>query len=142
MSLEENKKIAYRAIELWVSGNADDPAEFMSPGYVNHEDSEVGLDAAPLHLGLDHWKAVIAGFHKAFSDVKVTSCRQVAEGNTVATQVGLSAIHTGTFVNEMPTNNKIRWDSVEFVRIENGKIMETWVTWDKFDMFQQIGIIS
>ena len=142
MSLEDNKKLAYRAIELWLSGNTDDPAEFMSPDYVNHEDSEVGLDAAPLSLGLAHWKAVIADFRKAFSDVKVTSCRQVAEGDMVATHVSLTAVHPGTFINETPTNNKIHWDSVEFARIENGMIMETWVTWDKFDMFQQIGIIS
>jgi len=142
MSLEENKKIAYRAIELWVSGNADNPDAFVSPDYVNHQDSEVGLDAAPLHMGLAHWKAVIKDFRKAFTHVKVTSCMQVAEGDKVATHVSLSAVHSGTFINEMPTNHTIRWDSVEIVRIENGMIMETWVTWDKFDMFQQIGIIS
>ncbi|MEO1065634.1 MAG: glucokinase, partial [Actinomycetota bacterium] len=73
----------------------------------------LGLDAAPLHLGLAHWKAVIEDFRKAFTHVKVTSCMQIAEGDKVATHVSLSAVHSGTFINETPTNNTIRWDSVE-----------------------------
>lgn len=127
MALDANKELAYRAIELWLTGNANAADTFMAPDYTNHQDSEVGVDSAPRNLGLAEFKAVIGKFNSAFSDDKVTSRMQVAEG--------------GPFLDEQPTKKTIRWDSVEIVRIENGKIAETWVTWDKYGMFKQIELI-
>ena len=140
--LEANKKLAYEAIELWLSGTKVKPEAIFTADYKNHVDSQVGPKSGPQLRRLAEFKADLARFHAAFSDVKAMSRSQVAQGDMVATRVVLSAVHSGSFLNEKPTGKTIRYDSVEFVRIKDGKIAETWVTWDKYSMFQQIGLIK
>lgn len=140
--LEANKKVAYEAIELWLSGSKIKPEAIMAPDYVNHLDSQVGGNSAPQTRALEAFKEELAKFHAAFSDVKVTSKLQVAEGDMVSTRVRLSAVHSGSYLGEKPTGNTISYDSVEFTQIEDGKVTETWVTWDKYAFFQQIGLIK
>ena len=140
--LAANKKVAYEAIELWLSDTNIKPESIMAPDYVNHLDSQIGDKSASQARSIDAFKEELAKFHAAFSDVKVTSKLQVAEGNMVSTRVQLSAVHSGSYLGEKPTGKTINYDSVEFTRIENGKVTETWVTWDKYAMFKQIGLIQ
>ena len=141
-NLEANKMVAYQAIELWLSGTKVTPEEVMAPDYINHLDSQVGDTSAPRSRGLAAFKEEERRFHAAFSDVKVTAKVQVAQGDLVATHVNLSALHVGSYVDEPPTRKTIYYDSVEFTRIEDGKVVETWVTWDKYALFRQIGLIK
>ena len=140
--LEANKKIAYEAIELWLSGTKVKPEAILAPDYTNHQDTRVGFGTEPPTWTMAKFKAELKKYHAAFSDVKVTSRVQVAEGDMVATRVVLSAVHTGTYIDEPPTRKTIHYDSVEIVRIKDGKIAETWETWDKYGMFKQIGLIK
>ncbi len=141
-TLEANKKIAYESIELWLSGTTLKPEDIMAPNYVHHLDSQIGHDSTPQQSDLEEFKEELAKYHAAFTDVHVTSKVQVAEDNMVATRVELSAIHSGSYLGEQPTGKTITYDSVEFTRIEDGKVVETWVTWDKYAFFQQIGLIK
>ncbi|WP_421723252.1 ester cyclase [Bauldia sp.] len=134
------EKIAYESIELWMSGTDVTPEEVFAPDYVNHVDSPIS-DQAPSDRDIEELKKELAQFHAAFSDVHVTSSEQVAEGNLVATRVVISAKHTGSFVGEEPTGTTVTYDSVEFTRVEDGKIAETWVTWDKYGLYRQIGAL-
>lgn len=139
---EADKKVAYESIELWLSGTTLKPEDVMAPNYVNHLDSQIGHGDAPQQRDLEALKEDLAQFHAAFTDVHVTSKEQVAEGDMVATRVVLSAVHSGSYLGEEPTGKTITFDSVEFTRVENGKIVETWVTWDKYGLFQQIGLVK
>ncbi|MFA0813440.1 ester cyclase [Microbulbifer epialgicus] len=137
--LQSNKKIAMQAIKLWLSGTDIDPTTIYAPNYVNHLDSATNLSGGPQKRNLEEFKAEVAKFHTAFADVKLLNSMQVAEGNLVSTRVELSAKHIGSFLGEAPTKETITYDAVEFVKIENGKILETWVTWDKYGFLKQIG---
>ncbi|MEX0308578.1 MAG: ester cyclase [Ruegeria sp.] len=140
-SLEQKKELAYQAIELWLSGTDIDPNAILAPGYTNHVDSAVGLDTAEQVRDVAAFQKEVAKFHAAFTDVKALSRMQVAEGDMVATRVQLSAVHSGSYLGEEATGNTIKYDSVEFTRIADCKVAETWVTWDKYAMFYQIGLI-
>ncbi len=35
-----------------------------------------------------------------------------------------------------PTNKEVTWTGVSIDRFENGKIVESWVDWDKYRLFQ------
>lgn len=139
--LDQKKDLAYQAIELWLSGTTIDPSTILAPGYTNHVDSAIGLDTAQQVRDIAAFEQEVAKFHRAFTDVKATSRMQVAEGNMVATRVQLSAVHSGSYLGETPTGNTITYDSVEFTRIADCKVAETWVTWDKYAMLYQIGAI-
>lgn len=139
--LEGNKILAMKAIELWTSENSVDASELLAPDYVNHLDSEVGFETETKIRNFEAFKKEITKYHQAFTDVTVEESMQVAQGDTVATRVQLSAVHSGSYLGEKPTGKTIQYDSVEFTRIENCKVSETWVTWDKYAMFYQIGLI-
>lgn len=134
------EKVAYESILLWMSGSDVTPEEVFAPDYVNHVDSPISAEA-PSDRDIEELKKELAQYHAAFSDVHVTSSEQVAQGDLVATRVVISAKHTGSFVGEEPTGKTVTYDSVEFTRVENGKIVETWVTWDKYGLYRQIGAI-
>ncbi|WHI52834.1 ester cyclase [Microbulbifer sp. MLAF003] len=141
-NLQENKKIALKAIDFWKSDSKIDPSTIFAPNYVNNLDSAVSPDLGKQKRNLKEFEAEVTKFRAAFKDLKVLNSMQVAEGNMVATHVTVSAKHVGSFMGETPTNKTITWDCVEFVKIENGKIVETWVTWDKYDFLKQIGILK
>ncbi|MEM7446186.1 MAG: ester cyclase [Pseudomonadota bacterium] len=134
------EEVAYQSILLWTSGSTLTPEEIFAPDYVNHVDSPIS-DELPSDRDIGELTSELARFHAAFSDVHVTSVEQVAQDNLVATRVVLSARHTGSFVGEEPTGNTVTYDSVEFTRVEDDRIVETWVTWDKYGLYRQIGAI-
>lgn len=140
-NVEANEKVAYQSIELWMSGSTVKPENIVAQNYINHADSAVSQQSGSRARDLATLKKELKQFHAAFSDVHVTSKEQVAQGNMVATRVVISAVHSGPFLGAKPTGKTVTYDSVEFTRIEDGKIAETWVTWDKYGLFEQIGLI-
>ncbi|WP_444884398.1 ester cyclase [Microbulbifer sp. PSTR4-B] len=141
-NLEENKKTAMQAADLWHSGSKVNPDSILAPNYINNLDSATNLSIGSQKRNLNEFKAEVAKFHTAFKNVKLIDSMQVAEGDLVATHVKVSANHTGSFMGETPTNKTITWDAVEFVKIKDGKILETWVTWDKYGFLKQIGVLK
>ncbi|BBM04062.1 ester cyclase [Microbulbifer sp. GL-2] len=141
-NLQDNKKIAMHAIEIWKSDSKADLTTIFASNYVNNLDSSVSTEVGPQKRNLKEFEAEVTKFRAAFKDMKLLNTKQVAEGDMVATHVMISAKHVGSFMGETPTNKTITWDAVEFVKIENGKIVETWVTWDKYGFLKQIGILK
>ncbi|WP_444925370.1 ester cyclase [Microbulbifer sp. TRSA002] len=141
-NLEENKKLAMQAVGLWLSGNKIDPKTILSPNYINNLDSSTTDSAGPQKRNLKQFEEEVAKFHKAFKDIKAVSTKQVAEGDLVATHVTVSANHVGSFMGETPTKKTITWDAVEFSKIQDGKIVEAWVTWDKYGFLKQLGALK
>lgn len=64
----------------------------------------------------------------------------IAEGDLVA----FYATYTGTQTGQMgpfpPTGKEMSVDCFGYHRIENGKIAETWVTWDNLAGLTQLGL--
>ena len=139
MSLDDNKALAQRAVSLWVSGTKDDPGAFVTADYRNHQESDIhgGVQV----LGLAELRGLLKEFHAAFSEVRIASHMRIAEGDLVATRVEMEARHTGSLVKETPTGKVVTWTGVEIVRIADGKVAESWADWDKYGMFQQIGLL-
>ena len=67
---------------------------------------------------------------------------QVAEGDLVATRRQFSAKQTGTYLGHPPTGKRATWTGVQVDRVENGKIVESWVDWDKFRLFKELGFMK
>jgi predicted ester cyclase len=84
MSLDAQKSLARRSLEMWASNNSDNPDEVFAQDYVNHQepDAKGGVKS----IGLAGWKDVVAENHRAFSDFQVRILMQVAEGDLVATR--------------------------------------------------------
>lgn len=140
MSLEANKLLARRALGMWASDSTDSPEEIFAADYLNHQEPDVagGVSAKPLKV----WKQLVGDYHEAFSDSKVEILIQIAEGNHVATRWRFTATHTGPYSGLQATGKTCVWTGVEIDRIENGRIAESWVDWDKFRLFEELGIVK
>ena len=66
---------------------------------------------------------------------------QIAEGDKVATRLTLHAVHTGEFQGMPATGNQIVVPQIAIHRIQNGKIVEVWVSSDDISMMKQLGLM-
>ena len=67
---------------------------------------------------------------------------QIAEGYQVATRWEFTATHTGDFIGAAPTGKQIIWTGVQIDRFEDGKIVESWVDWDKYRFLEGLGLVK
>jgi steroid delta-isomerase-like uncharacterized protein len=133
---EENKALARRFYEIWMEGNVDALDEVAAPDTVDHDPynphGQEGLEGA---------KKTIAMYRDAFPDVHFTIEDQVAEGDRVVTRWTATGTHEGELMGIQPSGNKATVTGITIDRIENGKIVEGWTSWDTLAMMQAIGAI-
>jgi predicted ester cyclase len=139
MTLDDKKSLAKRSLLLWASDNTDKPEEIFAMDYVNHQES-AAVDGVK-DLDLDGWRAVVEDNHRAFSYFQVRILIQIAEGDFVATRWQFSAMQTGPYLGHPPTGKRATWTGVQIDRFENERIVESWVDWDKYRLFVELGFL-
>lgn len=125
---------------MWASNNSDNPEEIFGENYVNHQepDAEGGIS----DKDLEAWKKLLEGYHESFSHSKVRILMQIAEGDLVSTRWEFTAAHTGNQLGMEPTGKETIWTGVEIDRFHDGKIVESWVVWDKFRFLEGLGLVK
>lgn len=139
MSLDENKALARQSLEMWASDSDDRPEDVFAATYANHQESDIRGGVQTRDLA--SWKDVVQKHHTGFPDLTVRLDTQIAEGDRVATRWEFSGHHTGAFMGVAPTGKVVTWTGVQIDRIEDGKIVESWVDWDKYRLLKGIGLI-
>jgi steroid delta-isomerase-like uncharacterized protein len=130
---EENKALARRAWEI--GGNPDLLDEVYATDLVWHEpDQDI--------QGLEQAKQFIAMYKTAFPDLNATVEDVIAEGEKVVTRVTIRGTHQGE-VEEFgpPTGRQIEIKGITISRIEGGKIVEDWDSYDNLSVMQQLGLV-
>ncbi len=74
--------------------------------------------------------ATSPGRRAAFPDTRVDILLQLAEGDLVATHWRFSGTQTGAYESHPQSGMQASWTGVQIDRIEGGKIVESWVSWD------------
>lgn len=136
----DHKETSKNLIELCRDNAVDNSETFLSENYVNHQfpDAAGGTSTK----SLPQWKALLSEFHSAFSDVKVEVLLQVAEGNYVCSRWQLTAKHTGKFKEFPATGKTTTWTGTHTDRYDGGKLVESWVNWDKYSFLEGLGLVS
>jgi steroid delta-isomerase-like uncharacterized protein len=129
---EENKALARRAWEL--ADNPDILEEVYAPDVVWHEpDQEI--------RGLEQAKKFVSAYKTAFPDMKITVEDVIAEGDKVVSRVTLRGTHQGeTEEFGPPTGRQFEGGGITISRIEGGKIVEDWDSYDNLSTLQQLGL--
>jgi predicted ester cyclase len=139
MSLDKQKRLSRRSLEMWASNGTDRPDEVFAANYVNHQEPDAKGGVRTVDLA--GWKKIVAENRRAFSDFQVRVLMQVAEGDLVATRWQFSATQTGEYLGHPPTGRRATWTGVQIDRFENGRIAESWVDWDKYRLFEALGFL-
>jgi steroid delta-isomerase-like uncharacterized protein len=140
MSAEENKNkaVVRRYIEeAWNKKNLDVVDEIFAPDLLDHE-----VDGSEVKSGPDDIKSYLAGYyHRALPDVRMTVEDQVADGDKVVTRITVRGTHQGELLGVPATGKRIEVTGISVDRIEGGKIVEGWVSWDRLGLLRQLGAI-
>ena len=75
----------------------------------------------------------------AFPDFHAEIHWQTAEGDLVTTYKTYHGTHRGPFLGAAPTGRKIHFESVDVMRVKNGKITDHWGVGNLYSLMQQIG---
>lgn len=143
MSVEEqNKAIARRYYdEIMNQGKLDVIDELMSPDFL----FTIPTHPDPYH-GPDGFKNLVTMLRGAFPDVHLTVEHLLAEGDTVVGHWTGSGSHTGgplhTVMGDIPpTGKKFVIDGMSWLKIVDGKIVESLANEDTLGLLMQIGVI-
>ncbi|WP_424216297.1 ester cyclase (plasmid) [Streptomyces sp. BI20] len=75
---------------------------------------------------------------EAFPDFRPVIHWQTADGDLVTTYKTYHGTHRGEFLGIPPTGRRIGFDTVDAMRVRDGKIVEHWGVADLFSLMQQL----
>ena len=133
---EENKAIVRRVIEKGT--NAKDLSvfdELVSTSFVDHE-------AGPEPGEPEGAKRLMEMITAAFPDWRWSIEDQIVEGDRVVTRYTARGTLWGEFMGIAPTGEEVEVTGINIVRVEKGKIVESWGNSDKLRMMRRLGAIS
>ncbi len=134
---EENiATIRYIHSEL-AKGNIDAFDEVLAPDYVRHSQA-MPPELQEMHGG-EQLKAFVGDFISALSDFDETLDIFVADSDKVAYVSTIKGVQTGPMGGLPASNKPFTCVSIVIQRFENGKIAETWLSWDNVSMLSQLG---
>jgi len=137
MEKENIATIKYIHAEM-AKGNIDVFDEFLTDNYVRH------CQAMPPELqeihGSEKVKAFVGDFISAITDFNETFDVIMADSDKVAYVTTMTGIQTGSMGGLPATGKKFSVVNIIIQRFENGKIAETWVSWDNLAMLSQLGL--
>jgi steroid delta-isomerase-like uncharacterized protein len=121
--------------EVLCNGNRDAIDELVTDDVIDHE-------ALP---GQPEGKEGVAFFmnvmREAFSDLEVTIGQSLESGDLAAARVTITGKHTGEFMGVPASDKSFEIESIDIIRIEDGKCAEHWGVTDNMSLMQQLGAI-
>jgi len=132
---QQNKVIITKAFEVVGAGDYDKMDTYISNNYVRHSQATPDLNTR----SLSEFKEFIRQDRLVIPDQQLEIKKLIAEGDLVA----FWAIYKGTQTGQMgpfpPSNKYVELEFSGFHRLEDGKIVETWITWDNIAFLSQLG---
>lgn len=136
---KQNKAMIVQLYEEGVNKhNPEAWNEVLTDDYVRHCQA-MPPEAREIH-GLEEFKAFLTETFAAFPDWHEEIGPMIAEGNYVAyVSMGVGTM-SGPMGDIPPTNTTAECQMVIMQRFEEGKIAETWITWDNVAFMAQLGL--
>ncbi len=137
--VEANKATVRHALEGLSAGDVDAFLSALAPDYVRH------CQAMPAELqelrGPDAMRAWLLGNAATFPDYREEIQELVGEGDFVAWR----SVGMGTQLGRMgpfpATGRRMSIVIIGMHRFENGKVAETWTSWDNVAALAQLGLM-
>jgi len=136
----EYKTIQHRWFdEVWNQARVETIDELLDPDVIGH-----GLtDQRGNEIrGAEHFKSFYESFRGAFPDIQVIVEDTVSEGDKIVARCTVKATHTGDSIGLKATGKPVEFTGMCMMRVKDGKIAESWNSFDFLTMFQQLGAVG
>jgi steroid delta-isomerase-like uncharacterized protein len=131
---EEAKAVVRRNTEeVQGKGRFDVFDELFADDFIDHT-TQPG--STPEKAGV---KKLYSSIREAFPDFHAEIHWQLADGDRVTTFKTYYGTHEGEFLGIAPTHRKIQFETVDVMRVQNGKITDHWGVANLLSLMQQIG---
>lgn len=115
----------------------DSAEDLVAADYVEHNPALPEGELA----GRENLVAFWADLFEAFPDLWIKEEDAFVEGNTVVTRHIGRGTHEGGFMGVEATGNEFEVDGIDVYLVEDGKLVESWISLDMFGLLQQLGVI-
>ncbi len=131
----KNEALIRRAWDEMINGNNLDllPEIYAADAAYHGPDGDLN--------GVEELRAMITGYLTAFPDVQATIDDLVTSGDQVVVRATVRGTNTGPLGDIPPSGESIEMTIMQFLRIEDGRIVEEWEQFNLLAMLQQIGAI-
>ena len=126
--------IVKRLLEEPWKGNFDVIDEYVAPGYLGHDPAEADPIRGPAGV-----RANVDRYIAGFPGGAVTVDDQISERAKVATRWTARGTHAGEIAGIAPTGKEVTVTGLTISKLERGKVVEEWTTWDRLGMLVQLG---
>jgi steroid delta-isomerase-like uncharacterized protein len=86
-------------------------------------------------------KELYGTLRAAFPDFQAEIHWQLADGDRVTTYKTYRGTHRGAFLGVAPTGRAVQFETVDVMRVRDGKIVEHWGVANLFSLMQQLGAL-
>jgi steroid delta-isomerase-like uncharacterized protein len=133
---EDNKAVVRRLYEAMGAGDFETLEELIADDMVEHEEIP-GFE--PNKQGtLQFFKILRA----AFPDLIMAPDDMVSEGHRVFVRATMTGTQQGEFMGIPATGKHIEVPVADFIRLEDGKLVEHWGITDTETMMRQLGLME
>jgi steroid delta-isomerase-like uncharacterized protein len=136
MSIEENKVLVRRFVQVWGQGSLDTIDELAASQFSVF----YPLLRETVH-GPAAFKQVLQGFRAGLLDSEVVSEEVLAEGDQVVVRWRARGTHTGALLGIPPTGKQVTLTGMTIYRLDAGKIVEERGEEDALGFLQQLGVL-
>jgi len=136
MSVDENKALTRRFIQVWAPGNLSVLDELAAPDIM----VIYPVLGEPVR-GAVAFKQLLAHFHAACPDVEISVQEQIAEGDSVVTRWNVRGTHRGEFLGVPPAGRPLGWTGITIHRLVGGRVMEERGEEDALGLMRQTGVM-
>lgn len=119
--------------EVVNKGNLDMIDQLMSEEFVDHEEFP-GMEP-----GREGCKKFFAMMREAFPDLRFDVQFMLSEGDRVVAYITMSGTQQAEFMGIPASGKSFKTDSIDIIRIVDGKAVEHWGVTDALTMMQQLG---
>jgi len=131
-----NRELALEAFQVIAEGDLDALDNLLAVDYVRHCEATPEIRVESLAA----FKEYLLNDRASVPDPHLQVVHLIAEDDLVAFWARYSGTQEGPMGPFPATGNEMDFAFAGFHRIEDGKIAETWVTWDNLTALTQLGL--
>lgn len=136
---QRNMEIVRKAHASLAAGDLEGFKSAISPDYTRHcQAMPPGLQE--IH-GTEQFFGFIEDFIKAVPEYTDSLSNMIADGDRVAYISTMKGTQTGPMGEFPATGKTFTLVNIIMQRLEDGKIVETWVSWDNVAFLSQLGLM-